>query len=174
MAQSSYGTYLLKYAAATTDPSHAAGYKKVIDIIDYSDLEEQPETIDTTTLSDDTETNIPGIKRLGSGISCSVLVDPDEFLELRGVAEAHTKSSYAILFKNQALTEDASGYVTNFTPNTAGATNPDFAVFFDATITIVQNGAGVDEALKATLTLYPQKNASLNKVMSYVAPTVSL
>lgn len=176
MAQSSYGTYLLKYDAT------ASGYKKVIDIIDYSDLEEQPETIDTTTLSDDTETNIAGIKRLGSGISCSVLVVPTEFLALRAVAEAHTVNEYVLLFKNAPLTADANGVVTNFTPDTTGSTaNADFAVYFDASISIVQNGAGVDEALKATLTLYPQgkdytitvDNATVKvrRVMSYIAPT---
>ena len=171
-AQSSYGTYLLEY-----DPSASGNnkYKKVIDIIDYSDLEEQPETIDTTTLSDDTETNIAGIKRLGSGISCSVLVNPTKFMDLRAVAEAHTEKEYVILFKNKAL-EETDGYVSNFTAATAysgGAFTPsgaDFAVYFNATITIVQNGAGVDEALKATLTLYPQKNQYLNKVISYVQP----
>lgn len=175
MAQSSYGTYLLEYDA--TANSNAGGYKKVIDIVDYSDLEEQPDTLDTTTLSDDMETSIPSIKRLGGGVSFTVNLIPSEFLALRAVAEAHTLKEYALLFKNEALEVDANGVVSNFTPDTTGSTaNADFAVYFDATSSIVQNGAGVDEVLRATLTLFPQGKDytiggnKVRKVMSYIAP----
>lgn len=163
MAQSSYGTYLMKW--------NGTAYEKVVDIVDYSDLEEQPDTLDTTTLSDDTETSIPSIKRLGSGISCTINVEPQKFLDLRAVAEARTLSEYALWFSYKAY--DATVF------NGANAGDPthadyEFAVYFNATISVVQNGAGVDEVLRATLTLYPQKNETLGKVMSYARPTTHL
>lgn len=161
MAQSTYGTYLMKY---NSDASPAA-YEKLVDIVDYSDLEEQPDTLDTTTLSDDTETSIPSIKRLGGGVSFTVNLEHAKFLELRQIAEARTINEYALWFSNQAF--DASVF------NGSDGAN-EFAVYFNATMSIVQNGGGVDEVVRAKLTLFPQKNESLGKVMSYVRPTTHI
>lgn len=172
MAQSSYGTYLLKYVAGSGNV--AGGYEKLVDIVDYSDLEEQPDTLDTTTLSDDTETSIPSIKRLGGGISFTLNVEPSKFLELRDIAEAHTLMEFALWFRNGVYDSAA---LTAF--NTADAGDPtktayEFAVYFNGTISVVQNGAGVDEVLRATLTIYPQKNEANGKVMSYARPSTHL
>lgn len=54
MAISSYKTYL-KWGDT------ASGVKKVVDIRDFGDLSGDPNMIDTTTLSDGRETQIPGI-----------------------------------------------------------------------------------------------------------------
>lgn len=59
MARSTYKTFLM-YAA--TDDT----YTKLIDIKDYPDLGGAPEMLETTTLSDPMQTNIPGIQSLDS------------------------------------------------------------------------------------------------------------
>lgn len=166
-AQSSFGTYLMKYDPSAN--SNAGEWDKFIDIIDYSDLEEQPETIDITTLSDDTETTISGIKRLGSGVSFSVLVKPSEFIAKRDEAEDKEITEFALWFYNGAY-DAAAKSAFNATP-AQGETDDRFAVYFVGTFSIVQNGAGVDEALKATLTIYPQKTPSTGKVMNYERPS---
>jgi len=157
--KSTYGTYLMKYDKTQTK------WVKLVDIVDYSDIEEQPDTLDTTTLSDDTETSIPSIKRLGGGISFTINLKPSDFKDLRSKSEAADKglAEYAIWFKQEAYDEAAFQ---------DGATGVDdqFAVYFYATYTVVQNGAGVDEVLRATLTIYPQKHPSSNKVVNYDRP----
>lgn len=66
---SSYGTYLLvkglNYASGTwTAASGNTSYVKLIDIKDFPDLGGEPETLETTTLSDKVQTNILGIQSL--------------------------------------------------------------------------------------------------------------
>ena len=56
MARSTYMTFLMHKASDT--------YEKLIDIKDYPDLGGSPEMIETTTLSDNMQTNIPGIQSL--------------------------------------------------------------------------------------------------------------
>lgn len=59
MARSTYKTFLM-YAASE------GNYTKLIDIKDYPDLGGAPEMLETTTLSDPMQTNIPGIQSLDS------------------------------------------------------------------------------------------------------------
>lgn len=59
MARSTYKTFLMKKSNGST-------YEKVIDIKDYPDLGGAPEMLETTTLSDKMQTNIPGIQQLDS------------------------------------------------------------------------------------------------------------
>ena len=125
--------------------------------------------VHVTTLSDDTETTISGIKRLGSGVSVSVLVKPSEFIAKRDEAEDKEITEFALWFYNGAY-DAAAKSAFNATP-AQGETDDRFAVYFVGTFSIVQNGAGVDEALKATLTIYPQKTPSTGKVMNYERPS---
>lgn len=54
MAISSYKTFLMK--------KNSSSYEKLIDIKDFPDIMGAPENLDTTTLSDNMRTYIPGIK----------------------------------------------------------------------------------------------------------------
>lgn len=59
MARSTFKTFLMYAATEGT-------YTKLIDIKDYPDLGGAPEMLETTTLSDPMQTNIPGIQSLDS------------------------------------------------------------------------------------------------------------
>lgn len=59
MARSTYKTFLMHAASGNT-------YEKLIDIKDFPDLGGAPEMLETTTLSDPMQTNIPGIQSLDS------------------------------------------------------------------------------------------------------------
>lgn len=58
MARSTYMTYLMHKASSSGE------YEKLIDIKDFPDLGGSPEMLETTTLSDNMQTNIPGIQQL--------------------------------------------------------------------------------------------------------------
>ena len=58
MARSTYMTFLMHKA------SGGGEYSKLIDIKDFPDLGGSPEMLETTTLSDNMQTNIPGIQSL--------------------------------------------------------------------------------------------------------------
>ena len=59
MARSTYMTFLMHKA------SGGGEYSKLIDIKDFPDLGGSPEMLETTTLSDNMQTNIPGIFAAG-------------------------------------------------------------------------------------------------------------
>jgi len=56
MARSTYKTFLMQKESGT--------YAKLIDIKDFPDMGGSPEMLETTTLSDGMQTNIPGIQTL--------------------------------------------------------------------------------------------------------------
>ena len=56
MARSTYKTFLMHKESST--------YTKLIDIKDFPDMGGSPEMLETTTLSDGMQTNIPGIQAL--------------------------------------------------------------------------------------------------------------
>ena len=63
-------TYLMHLEGSITGDKPAssdlAKFKKVIDIKDYPDLGGKPETIETTTLSEETQTSVNGVQKLDS------------------------------------------------------------------------------------------------------------
>jgi hypothetical protein len=61
MAVSTYGITLMKGTKGTGD---TITYEKLIDIKDFPDLGGAPEMLETTTLSDNMQTYIPGIQNL--------------------------------------------------------------------------------------------------------------
>ncbi len=60
-AYSTYQTYLMYRTTS------AGSYTKLLDIKDYPDMEPSPNMLDSTTLSDRIEKQIPGILRMGDG-----------------------------------------------------------------------------------------------------------
>jgi len=60
-------------------------YAKLVDIKDYPDLEDSPETVETTTLTDTMRTFIPGLKSPGSsGLPFTCNYDESTFSTIRG------------------------------------------------------------------------------------------
>lgn len=62
MATNSYKTFLMKGTTASTPT-----YSKLVDIKTTPSLQEKPEALETTTLSDGQRTYIPGIKEIANG-----------------------------------------------------------------------------------------------------------
>lgn len=60
MARTTYQTYLMHKS------TEAGTYTKLIDIIDFPDTKGDPDMVDITTLSDDTEQQLTGITRAES------------------------------------------------------------------------------------------------------------
>lgn len=63
-------TYLMHLEGSITGTaptsSDLSKFKKVMDIKDYPDMGGKPDTIETTTLSDDTQTSVNGVQKLDS------------------------------------------------------------------------------------------------------------
>lgn len=78
MATSSYKTFLMH----STD--EGSSYEKLIDIKDYPDLGGEPEMLETTTLSDAIQTNIPGIQSLDS-MTFTANYDYTKYKELKAM-----------------------------------------------------------------------------------------
>ncbi len=75
MARSTYKTFLMHAASE-------GNYTKLIDIKDYPDLGGSPEMLETTTLSDPMQTNIPGIQSLDS-MEFTANYDAEDFARLK-------------------------------------------------------------------------------------------
>lgn len=91
-ASSTYKSFLMHSTDGTT-------YTKLIDIKDYPDLGGDPETIDTTTLTDIMRTSVPGIQDVDN-LTFTANYDPDQFATLQSVVatDSETPSYYAVWF----------------------------------------------------------------------------
>lgn len=132
IAYSTYQTYLM-YRTTTN-----GSYAKLVDIKDYPDLRQTPNTIDVTTLSHNTEKQIPGIIRMGDGYQFTANYTVTNFnavKELEG-----NQYDYAVYFGGTTTGEpDGSQGVIKWTG--------------DVFASIV--GKGVDDAREMTITCYP-------------------
>lgn len=77
MARSSYKTFLMH-------KSSGSEYTKLIDIKDYPDLGGAPEMLETTTLSDKMQTNIPGIQSLDA-LEFTANYTPEDYAKLKAM-----------------------------------------------------------------------------------------
>ncbi len=91
-ASSTYKTFLMHSTDGTT-------YTKVIDIKDFPDLGGEPETIDTTTLTDAMRTSVPGISEAENFVF-NANYDPVQFQSLvaLSVADEGAPTYYAVWF----------------------------------------------------------------------------
>ena len=62
MANATMFTYLMHGTKQNGGSTYT--YAKLVDITSYPDLGGTPNNLDCTTLSDDTQVNVPGIKKL--------------------------------------------------------------------------------------------------------------
>lgn len=120
-AYSSYQVYLMTPGSSAWEP--------LVDIRDFPDLQGDPNMLDTTTLSDEEETQTPGIERSGDK-KFTALYTPDDYDTLEALEGTPTK--FAVWFG----AEGANG------------------IFEGKGLLIVKVlGKGVDEVLEMEITL---------------------
>ncbi len=136
MAISSYKTFLM--VGTTNDQTTT--YTKLIDIKDFPDLGGDPETLDTTTLSDKMKTYIMGIQDAES-LAFTANYDWTEYQTLLPTVGVQKK--YAVWFGG---TEN-KGVLTP---------TGEFGKFeFEGQLSLKINGASVNEVVNLTLTIIP-------------------
>lgn len=91
----SYQTYLMI--------KEGDAYKKLIDVKETPDLGQAPDTLDTTTLSDNMHTYINDILDTGGGLEFSANYTKDNFTRLKQYE--HKQYGYAIWFDDGTATE---------------------------------------------------------------------
>lgn len=133
MAISTYKVFLMHKGSGST-------YEKLIDIKEFPDLGGAPETLETTTLSDNMQTYIAGIQSL----------DALEF------TANYTKTDYTTL---KALEGKDEGYAVWFGGTESGGTltpdgdNGKFS--FKGELSVYASGGGVNEVVNMTITIAP-------------------
>ena len=128
MAISSYKVEL--HNSATGE----GAYAKFVDIKEFPDLFGEPNTLETTTLSDDMQTFIPGIKQMDS-LQFTLNWDKEiasQIKEMEG-----TESYWKVIFSDKT----------------------EFA--FKGQPSLGVPGKGVDEVLEATLTIVPSSTITM-------------
>lgn len=139
MAISTYKVFLMKKGTGET-------YEKLVDIKSFPDLGGEPEMLETTTLSDNMQTYIPGIQSLDS-LQFDANYDKTKFTELKAM-EGET-ASYAVWF-------GATGEAPNLTP-----TGADGKFAFDGQLSVFPVGGGVNEVIDMRITIAPSTPIAL-------------
>ena len=124
MAISTYGIYLMHETSGT--------YSKLIDIKDFPDLGGAPEMLETTTLSDNMQTYIPGIQTLDG-------------LEFNA---NYTKADFETL---KALEGKEEQYAVYF----GGTEGTDGKFKFKGRLSVFPVGGGVNEVVGMTISIAP-------------------
>ncbi len=132
MAISTYKVFLMK--KGTTD------YEKLIDIKDFPDLGGAPEMLETTTLSDNMQTYIPGIQSLDA-LTFTANYTKEDFTKLKALAGVETE--FAVWFGGT----EASGKVT--------PTGNEGKFEFKGQLSAFPVGGGVNEVVDMTVTIAP-------------------
>ena len=133
MAISTYKIFLMHKGTGDT-------YEKLIDIKDFPDLGGSPEMLETTTLSDSTQTYIPGIQSLDA-LEFTANYTKADFTKLKELEG--TEGDYAVWF-------GGSGTGTNITP-----TGDDGKFEFKGQLSVFPVGGGVKEVVGMTITIAP-------------------
>lgn len=134
MAISTYQVYLMYKATA------AGSFTKLVDIKDFPDLGGEPELLETTTLSDNMQTYIPGIQSLDAlTFTCN-----------------YTKTDYTTL---KALEGTEYEFAVYFGATVSGTTvtpdGSDGKYGFSGKLSVYVNGGGVNEVVNMTVTIAP-------------------
>lgn len=129
MAISTYQVYLMYKATAE------GAWAKLIDIVDYPDLKGDPQMIDTTTLSDGEETQIPGIRAA----------------ESRQFTANYTKADY---IKVKALEGQDIPYAVYFGGDSSGVPDGHNGQFEGVgMVSVTPLGAGTNDVVRMRLTM---------------------
>jgi hypothetical protein len=132
MAISTYKVFLMKKNSST--------YEKLVDIKEFPDLGGSPEMLETTTLSDNMQTYIPGIQSLDAleFTANYTLADFTALKALDGV-----ENDYAVWF-------GGTGEGDSLTP-----TGSDGKFEFKGQLSVFPVGGGVNEVVDMTITIAP-------------------
>ena len=134
MAISTYKVFLMKKGASDEI------WEKVIDIKEFPDLGGEPETLETTTLSDKMQTYIPGIQSLDA-LTFTANYTKTDFAALKALEGV--ENTYAVWFGG---TEG----VGTLTP-----TGSDGKFSFSGQLSVYVVGGGVNEVVDMTITIAP-------------------
>ena len=136
MALSTFRTYLMYKESGSSD------YSSLCHITSTPDLGGTPNMIQTTTLSDDTHTYIPGVKDLGDGLTFGANYDKTDYQKLKALENVNTKF---------AVWKGGTGTSTL----DAVPTGSDGKWEFEGSLTVYPTGGGVDEAFGMTIVIAP-------------------
>ena len=144
MAQSTKWTFLMHKASASQD------FTKLVDIKTYPDMGGSREMLDATTLTNDMQVFIPGIKMLDSGgmqFTCNYdLTDYTTLLALEDKDE-----NYALWLNG---TKNTDGTVT--------PTGSDGKFLIDGYLSVALTGGDVNAVREMTVTIAPTKDIRLD------------
>lgn len=132
MAISTYKIFLMK--KGTSD------YEKLIDIKDFPDLGGSPELLETTTLSDDMQTYIPGIQSIDA-LEFTANYSLEDYKKLKALEGE--EGEYAVWFGG-TKTDDV------LTP-----TGSDGKFEFKGSLSVYAGGGSVNEVVEMTITIAP-------------------
>lgn len=132
MAISTYKIFLMKKAAST--------WEKLIDIKEFPDLGGAPEMLETTTLSDNMQTYIPGIQSLDA-LEFNTNYTLEEYKKLKALEGIETE--YAVWF----------GGTT--TGDTTTPTGSDGKFKFKGQLSVFPVGGGVNEVVGMNINIAP-------------------
>lgn len=132
MAISTYKTFLMQKNEET--------WEKLIDIKEFPDLGGAPEMLETTTLSDNMQTYIPGIQSLDA-LEFTASYTKEDFTKLKAL-EGQEKD-YAVWF-------GGTGEGGTLTP-----TGTDGKFEFKGQLSVFPVGGGVNEVVDMTITIAP-------------------
>lgn len=132
MAISTYKVFLMM--------ENDSKYEKLIDIKDFPDLGGSPEMLETTTLSDGSQTYIPGIESL----------DGLEF------TANYTKADYDRLVALKGTDHKFSVWLGGTVANGVATPTGDNGKFnFSGQLSVVVNGGGVNEVVGMSISIAP-------------------
>ena len=132
MAISTYKIFLMKKSSPA--------YEKLIDIKDFPDLGGAPEMLETTTLSDNMQTYIPGIQSLDA-LEFTANYTKEDFTKLKALEGQ--KIELAVWF-------GGTGEGDFLTP-----TGSDGKFEFTGQLSVFPVGGGVNEVVDMTITIAP-------------------
>lgn len=133
MAISTYKVFLMHKGSGVSDE-----WEKLVDIKDFPDLGGEPETLDTTTLSDKMKTSIPGIQELDSlTFTCN-----------------YDNAAYNAVNEYAGVNEHYAVWLGGTESNgTVTPTGSDGKFEFDGQLSVFVNGGGVNEVVNMTITI---------------------
>lgn len=134
MAISTYKVFLMK--ATGTTPT----WEKLVDIKDFPDLGGAPEMLETTTLSDNMQTYIPGIQS-SDALEFTANYTSTDFTTLKALEG--TETQFAVWFGGT----ESGGTVT--------PTGSDGKFEFEGYLSVFPVGGGVNEVVDMTITIAP-------------------
>ena len=132
MAISTYKIFLMK--------KNSLAYEKLIDIKDFPDLGGAPEMLETTTLSDNMQTYIPGIQSLDA-LEFTANYTKEDFTKLKALEGQEIE--LAVWF-------GGTGEGASLTP-----TGSDGKFEFKGQLSVFPVGGGVNEVVDMTITIAP-------------------